>query len=107
MCSVDHRERETVFQVNIFSGSFCLNKTWMMPLNIWENVSLAIVLELQIVQENDEVTYSTEVIARHKEKNILVLSFSSYSLSLSNTVKLNQWPQRALETMGLVIISVS
>lgn len=45
-------------------------------------MSLAIVLELQIVQENDEVTYSTEVIARHKEENTLFISFSSYSLSL-------------------------
>lgn len=32
-------------------------------------MSLAIVLELQEVQENDEVTYSTEVISRHKKEN--------------------------------------
>lgn len=45
--STDHRERGAVFQVNIFSGNFCVNKSWMMPLNSCENVSLAIVLELQ------------------------------------------------------------
>lgn len=45
--STDHREKGTVFQVNIFSGNFCVNKSWMMPLNSCENVSLAIVLELQ------------------------------------------------------------
>lgn len=47
MGSTDHREKGTVFQVNIFSGNFCVNKSWMMPLNSCENVSLAIVLELQ------------------------------------------------------------
>lgn len=32
-------------------------------------MSLAIVLELQKVQENDEDTYSTKVISRHKKEN--------------------------------------
>lgn len=45
----------------------------MMSLNSCENVSLAIVLELQAEQGKDEVTYSTEVTARNKEENMLFL----------------------------------
>lgn len=47
MGNTDHREWGTLFQGNIFSGNFWVNKSWMMPLNSCANVSLAIVLELQ------------------------------------------------------------
>lgn len=60
MGSDDDRERGSGFQVNIFSGNFWVNKSWIMPLSCCENVSLAIVLELQTELGKDEVTYSTE-----------------------------------------------
>lgn len=47
MGSTGHRERGTVFPVTIFPGNICVNKYWMMTLDSCENVSLAIVLELQ------------------------------------------------------------
>jgi hypothetical protein len=41
----------------------------LMPKNSWEKMSLAIVLDLQTVWENDEATYSMTVISRHKKEN--------------------------------------
>ena len=53
-----------------FSWRFLCKQGLNRCLRIVEKkMSLAIVLELQEVQENDEVTYSTEVISRHKKEN--------------------------------------
>jgi hypothetical protein len=63
------RKSGTILQLNIFPGNFFCKQVLNWCLGIVEkNVSLAIVLELQTVQENDEVTYSTKVISRHKKK---------------------------------------
>ena len=41
----------------------------MRSLNDWESVSLASCLELQRGEDDDEVIYSSKVIAGHSEEN--------------------------------------
>lgn len=81
------RKREGVqISVKYFSWKFLCKQVLNWCLRIVErNVSLAIVLELWKVWENDEVTYSTKIISRPKKENrTFILSHTFLGLQQRN-----------------------
>lgn len=63
-------------------------------------MSLAIVLELQTVQKNDEVTYSTNIILRYKKENRTFFSVSHFSWICCRETE----SQQVLKTTRFVLI---
>lgn len=75
-----------------FSWKFLCKQglNWCLKI-VEKNVSLAIVLELQNVQENDDVTYSTKVISRHKKENSTFILFHTFLGSAVEELNLSRF----------------